>query len=168
MNDHAQRLALERLHQRLPRRMAADRAITEDESLRLIIEHSGLYAGDYASAQAARTQLVGAGALLEQRDETGRVTGFRKGRFPEPVGTIDAVAKENEHLARLHAEERARWDREHAAFEAAQLALNASSRAAEEREFLRRLDEVGVSPAKIREIVAAEVEAAIERHLAAI
>lgn len=137
---------------------------TQDESLRLICRIGGLPDYDTATAQAWRTMLVSAGALIAERTADG--VGYRKATVFPPAPTVDDVlAADRERIERLAKRERALVDGEHRARRDAQAALDKPATDARRADFLFLCREAGLDSASLDARIEEAVERVLSRHL---
>jgi hypothetical protein len=162
--DDTARLAAERLWRNLPPgpwQTENESNLVTDEMLRAIIAAAGIYEGDFAGASVRRHLLVNVGAISGVRHDDGSITWTKAETFPERSGdSLSWVDRENARLRKEHEWREAEIDRE------AELRANAAEvlAAPEHAQFLRQLHKAGVAPDQIRQIVRAEVKAALAAH----
>jgi hypothetical protein len=124
----ATHIALKRLWAQLPDTMispSGGKDVTRDESLRAIISASHLFEGDYAGASGRRAMLESMGALTRRQTAAGGIEFIKSQAFPDQVDNGPGSAIFNATLAARAAEERARFESDLRAREAAQASLNA-------------------------------------------
>ena len=163
--DHAAHLAAKKLWAGLgpgPWVVRNEHDLVGDPLLAEILTATNIYAGDYAGAMARRSMLLGAGVLEAVRNPEGSITYTKTETFPEFGDSLSWVDRDNARLRKQHEWNLAEMEREAEASARVQDMLDAP----EQAQFARRLWKAGVTPDHIREIVRAEIEAALAKHFA--